>query len=200
MKKFTVPVLNIILAAGVICILAGLLLISYCSASFREQVPVVGIFSMITGSVIFYISLVWLGWASFFFAGLYLFASGLLYTFIHAKVVESDLYQLWPLFVVFCGISLLFTCIFKHKKIRGVYLTPSVILVALGFIFMLFSFHVLHFSFVSFISKWFPVILICLGAILVGVFLYQKNSNLFFPYDKDELADNTDDRDILSGE
>ena len=69
-----------------------------------------------------------------------------------------------------------------------------------GVLFLLFTFDVIHFSFVSFFSKWFPAILIFLGAMLVGIFIYQQNSKGFFPYDKDELSDSTDDSDILSGD
>ena len=193
MKKLTVPVLNLLLAAGFICILAGLLIFSYFSARFVHDFPVFSVLCMIAGAVFFYITLVWLKWASAFFAGLYLFFAGLLFTFIDFNVVESGLDLLWPLFAVFCGISLLLTCLFKHKKIRSVYGWPSALLIGLGVFFLLFSFHVFNFSLVSFISKWFPIILICFGALLVGIFVYQKNTKWFFPYDRDELADSTDD-------
>lgn len=197
MKKLTVPMLNIILAVGFLLILAGLLLISFFSSELIDDFPVLDVLIMILGAAIFYITLVWLKWASAFFAGLYLFACGLLFTFIDFNVVESGLNVLWPLFSIFGGICLILTCVFKHGKIRGVYLFPSLILVALGGIFLLFSFHVIRWSFVGFISKWFPAILIFLGAFLVGIFIYQKKLGSFFPYDKDELSDATDDRDIL---
>ena len=200
MKKLTVPALNILLAVGVFLILAGLFLISYFSSDFIDKIPVFSLSVMFFGALIFYITLVWLKWASTFFAGLYIFACGLLFTFIDFNVVESGLGLLWPLFSVFGGICLILTCIFKHRKIRGVYLFPSVILVSLGVLFLLFTFDVIHFSFVSFFSKWFPAILIFLGAMLVGIFIYQQNSKGFFPYDKDELSDSTDDSDILSGD
>ncbi|MBQ0051412.1 MAG: hypothetical protein KBT11_05040 [Treponema sp.] len=200
MKKLTVPVLNLLLAAGFVCILAGLLLISYFSASFRQQIPVSAIITMVSGAAIVYIAIALLRWASIFFAGLYIFACGLLFTFIHANVVESNLSQLWPLFVIFCGLCLLLTCLFKHRRIRSVYGMPAGIMIGMGIVFFLFSFKIITISFVSFISKWFPLILICFGAVLVGIFVYQKAFSGYFPYDKDELADITDERDILSGD
>lgn len=197
MKKFTVPVLNVILAIGFLFILAGLFLISYFSSNLIEKIPVFSILIMFLGALVFYITLVWLKWASTFFIGLYIFSCGLLFTFIDFNVVESGLNVLWPLFSVFGGICFLLTCLFKHGKIRGVYLVPSLLLVALGALFLLFSFHIIRFSFVGFFSKWFPAILIFLGAVLVGIFIYQKKSPNFFPYDKDELSGDTDDRNIL---
>lgn len=198
MKKFSVPALNIILAAGFLLILAGLFLISFFSAGLIEDFPVLDVSIMILGAAVFYIALVWIKWASAFFAGLYIFACGLLFIFIDFNVIDSGLNVLWPLFSVFGGICLFLTCIFKHGRVRGVYLWPSVILVALGGVFLLFSFHVIRWSFVGFISKWFPLILILSGAVLVGIFIYQKKLGGFFPYDTDELSDVTDDREILS--
>lgn len=198
MKKFTVPALNIILAVGFLLILAGLFLISYFASGFAVEIPVFSIATMILGAALFYITLVWLKWASTFFAGLYIFACGLLFMFIDFNVVEYGLNYLWPLFSVFGGICLILTCIFKHGKIRSVYFLPSLILIAMGGIFLLFSFRIIRLSFVGFFSKWFPFILIFFGAILVGVFIYQQKLRGFFPYDKDELFDATDDSDILA--
>lgn len=197
MKKFTVTALNLILAVGVIFILAGLFLISYFSSDVIDKIPLPGVLMMISGACIFYVTLVWIKRASAFFAGLYIFACGALFTFIDFNVVESGLDVLWPLFSIFGGICLILTCVFRHGKIRGVYLLPSLILTALGCLFLLFSFHIIHWSFVGFFSKWFPFILIFLGAILVGIFIYQRKAGGAFPYDRDELSDDTDDRDIL---
>lgn len=198
MKKLTVPALNIILAIGILLILAGLFLISFFSSGFIESFPVLDVSIMVLGAAIFYITLVWIKWASAFFAGLYIFACGLLFTFIDFNVVDSGLNVLWPLFSVFGGLCLILTCIFKHGKLRGVYFWPSLLLIGLGAFFLLFSFHIIRLSFVGFISKWFPAILIFFGAVLVGIFIYQKKLSNFFPYDKDELSDITDDRNILS--
>lgn len=197
MKKFTVPALNIILALGVLLILLGLFLISYFSSDFTGKIPLASVLIMFLGAVVFYASLVFLKRASTFFIGLYIFSCGLLFTFIDFNVVNFGLSVLWPLFSVFGGVCLVLTCLFKHGRIRGVYLIPSIILVILGAIFLLFSFHIIRFSFVSFFSKWFPVVLIFSGAVLVAIFICQKKSLGFFSYDKDELSDATDDRDIL---
>lgn len=198
MKKLTVPALNIILAIGLLLILAGLFLISYFSSGFIGRVPVSSVIMMFFGAVVFYVSLVWIKRAWTFFAGLYIFACGLLFTFIDFNVVDSGLDVLWPLFSVFGGVCLILTCLFKHGKLRGVYFLPSMILIVLGAFFLLFSFHIIRWSFVGFFSKWFPAILIFFGAVLVGIFIYQKKLGDYFPYDKDELSDDTDDSNILS--
>ena len=88
MKKITVPMLNVLLAAGVILILAGLLLISRFSAGFGAEVPSASIAVMILGAVIFYIAMTLIHWAFFFFLGLLVFLLGLCMTFVFTNVLN----------------------------------------------------------------------------------------------------------------
>ena len=200
MKKITVPMLNILLAAGVVLILAGLLLISKFSAGFGQEVPVLSIATMIFGAVIFYIAMTVVHWAVFFFLGLLVFCIGLSMTFVFTNVFPFGAEHLWPIGVILSGICLILTCIFKHQKIRGVYLFPSLLIEFLGLVFLLFSFDVIKISFSSFVAKWGPLMLILAGAALVGVFLWQRNFKEFFPYDTDELSDLTDEEKEFYGE
>ena len=191
MKKITVPVLNILLAAGVVLILAGLLLISHFSAGFG---------AVIFGAVIFYLAMTVIHWAVLFFLGLLVFCIGLCMTFVFTNVLPFGPEHLWPISLLLCGICLLLTCVFKHQKIRGVYLIPSLLIVLLGGVFLLFSFGVIKISLSSFVAKWGPLMLILAGAALVGVFLWQRNFKEFFPYDTDELSDLTDEENEFYGE
>ncbi|MBQ9207039.1 MAG: hypothetical protein IJ158_10050 [Treponema sp.] len=200
MKKITVPVLNILLAAGVVLILAGLLLISHFSAGFGAEVPTGSIILMIFGAVIFYLAMTVIHWAVLFFLGLLVFCIGLCMTFVFTNVLPFGPEHLWPISLLLCGICLLLTCVFKHQKIRGVYLIPSLLIVLLGGVFLLFSFGVIKISLSSFVAKWGPLVLILAGAALVGVFLWQRNFKEFFPYDTDELSDLTDEENEFYGE
>ncbi len=193
MKKITVPVLNILLAAGVIFILAGLLLISRFSVGFASELPSGSIATMFVGAVIFYIAMTLIHWAVFFFLGLLVFCIGLCMTFVFSGVLPFSPEHFWPIAVILCGISLMLTCIFKHRKIRGVYLFPSILIEILGLVFLLFSLDVIKISFSAFMAKWGPFVLIVAGIALVGVFFWQRNFNDFFPYDKDELSGLTDE-------
>jgi len=200
MKKITVPVLNILLATGVILVLAGLLLISKFSAGLGVELPTVSIMMMISGAVIFYLAMTFIHWAVLFFFGLLVFCMGLCTTFVFAGILSFGPESLWPIGVLLSGLCLLLTCIFKHRKVRGVYLFPTILIEILGIIFLMFSLNVIKVPFSVFISKWGPIILIVAGASLIGVFLWQRNFNDFFPYDKDELSDLTDEEKEFYGE
>ena len=200
MKKITVPVLNVLLAAGVVLILAGLLLISHFSAGVGVEVPSGSIATMILGAVIFYLAMTVIHWAILFFLGLLVFCIGLCMTFVFTNVLPFGPEHLWPIAVLLCGICLILTCVFKHQKLRGVYLFPSILIELLGVVFLLFSLNVIKISLSSFVAKWGPLMLILSGASLVGVFLWQRNFKDFFPYDKDELAGLTDEEKEFYGE
>lgn len=200
MKKITVPVLNILLAAGIVLVLSGLLLISRFSAGLGAGIPVVPVSMMVLGAAIFYVAMTLVHWAIVFFIGMLVFCIGLCMTFASAGVLMLSPRNLWPIGVLLCGVCLILTCIFKHRRIRGVYLFPSVLIEALGVIFLLFSLNIIKISFSSFMAKWGPLILIAAGASLIAVFLWQRNFNDFFPYDKDELSDSTDEEKEFYGD
>ena len=200
MKKITVPVLNLLLATGVVLIIAGLLLISRFSAGFGVALPVGSITTMIFGAVIFYVAMTLVHWAVFFFLGLLVFFMGLCMTFVFTNVLPFGPEHLWPIAVLLCGICLLLTCVFKHRKLRGVYLTPSILIELLGFFFLLFSMKVIKVPFSVFMAKWGPLLLVLAGVALVGIFFWQRNFNDFFPYDKDELSGLTDEEKEFYGE
>ena len=193
MKKITVPVLNVLLAVGVILILAGLFLISRFSTGFASEVLVVPFAIMIFGAVIFYVAMTLVHWAILFFLGLLAFCVGLCSSFVLSGILPFGTEHLWPIAVILSGICLILTCVFKHRKLRGVYLFPAALIEVLGVVFLLFSLNVIKISFSTFVSKWGPLVLIFAGAALVGVFFWQRNFNDFFPYDKDELSDLTDE-------
>ena len=132
-------------------------------------------------------------WAVLFFLGLLIFCVGLCFSFVLSGVLPLGTEHLWPIAVILSGICLILTCVFKHRKVRGVYLFPSVLIEVLGIVFLLFSLKVIKGSLSAFASKWGPLVLILAGAALIGVFFWQRNFNDFFPYDKDELSDLTDE-------
>ena len=200
MKKITVPMLNLLLAAGVVLIITGLILISRFSPGFGVSLPVVPISTMIFGALIFYVAMTLIHWALFFFLGLLVFFFGLSMTFVFTNVLPLGTEHLWPIALLLVGLCLLLTSIFKHRKLRGVYVFPAMLIEFLGFLFLLFSMNIIKVPFSVFIAKWGPLFLVLAGASLVGIFFWQRNFNDFFPYDKDELSDLTDEGKEFYGE
>ncbi len=188
MKKISVPFLNILLAVGLICFLAGVASLVRILAGVPLEYSFLNGGAIIAGAVIFYLSLAFIPVTQLLFFGMYLCLSGWLILIISLPVVPFSFGQLWPVEVILCGFCVFLTGIVKRHKVRNSYLFPSILLVVLGFFFLLFSLKIIKTSFVQFFSVWGPVLLILLGLSLVVVYLYQKNSGNKFPYEKEDQS------------
>ncbi len=193
MKRFTPSVLRLLLGIGVVLILAGMFCGFQVITEYDERLPVSSVLISISGAMMIYISLAVVGNAAVFFSGLYVFLLGSVSFFLTLKAF-SDIHfaQLWPFLMIFCSVCLLLTCIYTYKRLRSIYTFPAVLIFALGAVFFLFSFGVVNFSFVNFISKWWPLMLIICGGLLVSLFLYQQTPGNHFPYEPEDSADSTD--------
>ena len=191
MKKFTVPILNVLLAVGVVCVFMGFFLLIHPFAGVGNVAPFVNICLILVGALCFYVSLVTYRHAPLFFFGLYLCLAASLYLFVTSGILSVSWTQLWPGGVVLCGICLFLTGLFRHRKVRSAYLFPGVLLVLLGAVFLLFSFDIVTISFREFVTRSWPFFLMGVGAFLIGLFLYQHTPGNHFPYEAD--ADITDD-------
>lgn len=190
MKKFTVPILNVLLAVGVVCVFMGFFLLLHPFAGVGNVAPFVNICLILFGALCFYVSLVTYRHAPLFFFGLYLCLASSLYLFVTSGILSHGWTQLWPCGVVLCGVCLFLTGLFRHRRVRGAYLFPSVVLVLLGAFFLLFSLDVIAMSFREFVSRSWPFFLMGVGAFLIGLFLYQQTPGNHFPYEVDaDLAD-----------
>lgn len=192
MKKFTPSVLRLLLGIGVVLILAGMFCGFQVLTEFTEQLPISSVLISISGAIMIYLSLAVVGNAAVFFSGLYIFLIGCVSFFLTLQSFPNIQFRhLWPSFMVFCSICLFLTCIYKYKRLRTIYVFPAVLIFVLGAVFFLFSFGIVKFSFVNFISKWWPLMLIICGGVLVSMFLYQQTGNRF-PYEMEDSADSTD--------
>ena len=191
MRKIKVPILNILLAAGLICIFAGLFLLLHPFAAIEEVEPFIHPFVNIClicfGALCFYFALIKYHHAPLYFFGLYLCLAATLFLFVSSGVFSIGFDRLWPCGVILCGVCLFFTCLCRHHRL----FSASILLVVLGGFFLLFSLDIITISFKDFVSRWWPGFLILAGMVLVGLFLYQQNPVIPFPYEPE--ADFSDD-------
>lgn len=200
MNKISVPFLNILLAVGVISILAGVASLIRILAGVPLEYSFLNGGAIIAGAVIFYLCLAFFPVTQLLFSGMYLCLSGWLILIISLPVVPLTFAQLWPLEVSLCGLCVFLTGIVKRHKIRNAYLFPSILLFVLGFLFLLFSLKIIKTSFVQFFSVWGPVFLILLGVFIVTVYLYQKNLGNKFPYEQEDKSYVENSIDEMNGD
>ncbi len=198
MKKKSNKQNNIILAFGLFFIVAGILLLSML---FIDDDTVISSFApiylFILGAVVIYFSLVVKHNTFILFVGLNLFFSAAVIIFTNAKYVSLTLVQLWPIIAITSGVALFFCSFYNNRRMRAVYFIPAFVLICLGIVFLLFSLNVINVSFAKFISISWPVLLILSGAVMMGIYFYQKNFPDSFPYPGDD-PDIDSDNDISS--
>lgn len=189
LKKLTVPVLNLLLAFGVVCILVGIFLLVRVASNYRLELSFLTLALVFTGALLFYLSLTVYRRALLFFLGMYLCFASVANLITASGLLPFSTAQLWPLQVVLSGICLIVTGLFKNRRVTSRYLFPAILLAALGCIFMLFSLDVIPVSFASVFTRWWPVLLVGVGGFLVALFLYQQSPDSRFPYEAEDSAE-----------
>ncbi|HBP08754.1 MULTISPECIES: hypothetical protein [unclassified Treponema] len=121
--------------------------------------------------------------------GFMLVFDSIFFALLNIEFLHLNLKELWPVIVINAGLAFIVSDLFIYKKIRTVFLFPSVALFVLGIIFLLFSLHVFHISFAKFISVFWPIVLFVLGILLILVYGVQRINSEEFPYMKDDSSD-----------
>ena len=120
--------------------------------------------------------------------GFMLVFDSIFFALLNIELLHLNLKELWPVIVINAGLAFLVSDLFIYKKIRAVFLFPSVALFVLGIIF---SLHVFHISFAKFISVFWPIVLFVLGILLILVYGVQRINSEEFPYIKDDSSDDS---------
>lgn len=185
MKKLTASTLNMILALGVICVLAGVVFFARAATKLNARVESWTLAVTVAGAVVFYLSLVKFNYAVLFFAGIYSVLAGFFFMIASSGLLSPGILDLWPVSIIIAGVCVLLTGIARDRRVRARYFFPSILLSGMGIYFLLFSLDVISMGFRKWISIFWPLFPLVLGIVLVVLFLIQQNPAARFPYDKD---------------
>ena len=166
---------NILLAAGLLFIFGGILLLVYLFSrvSLGMYVFRFALFSL-SGSVLLYFALTGTKPALFTFSGLFLSCCSLLFLIADARIIPYTIKQVWPVTVVLSGLSLFPAGYVRFRKFQISYVVPGVVLAGLGFVFLCFSLNIIKISFAEFARAWWPLIFVIFGLRLVVLCVYTK--------------------------
>ncbi|MGN0730239.1 hypothetical protein [Treponema sp.] len=123
--------------------------------------------------------------------GFMLVFDSVFFALLNIEFLHLNLKELWPVIVINAGLAFLVSDLFIYRKIRTVFLFPSAALFILGVIFLLFSLHLFHISFVKFISVFWPIVLFVLGILLILVYGVQRMNGEEFPYMTDDSSEDS---------
>jgi hypothetical protein len=101
-----------------------------------------------------------------FFAS-YVLLIGFFLVLLALQVLPIPFSQSWPLLSVFAGLSLIPAGWHRFTRIHAVYLLPAILFIILGCVLLFFSLDLAPWSFRHFMLKWWPLLVVLAGFILV---------------------------------
>ncbi|HOJ99804.1 MAG TPA: DUF5668 domain-containing protein [Termitinemataceae bacterium] len=94
------------------------------------------------------------------------FQVGIIVLGLALQIIPIPFYRLWPLLSIIAGLSFIPVIRFNKRKPVAVFLVPAIAFVGIGVVLLIFSFHVVDFSFRRFLITWWPLFLLIGGLML----------------------------------
>ncbi len=177
---------NVMLACGMLLVLVGIFLLAKFLSDSAKTFHIRSFIFATVAVILLFSAFAFTESGISVYLGIFCFLSSIVFLLMDNNIVHLGLSELWPCFVISAGLAILPASIYKFKRIRSVYLFPSILLLVLGIFFLMFSLDVFKFTLVQFISSWWPMILIICGIALVVIFFVQKSNKKDFPYLEDD--------------
>ena len=149
--------INIVLIIGLFLIFVGILLLtSYFAKNPQSVLLFRGVILFLVGAILLFLELMKTkkSWLMFISVSFMLIAVVL--GMIDVGFLPLGVRNLWPIFVIIFGFTLILFSFYKFKQMKAVYLVPALVIIFFGIFFMLFSMGIIKVSFVSVASKLWP--------------------------------------------
>lgn len=170
--------LNLLLATGLICIAGGAFLLLCMFAGESLTTPIL-IPIMVLAAGVFMIFYAFTRYKTVWtvFSGYSLTASCFLIMICGSDITTHSFSQLWPTLAIICGTAFLAAGLTVHKKFMLSDVIFSLYMILMGVLFLLFSMDIITIPFSTFASRWWPLLLIAFGLLLIVVFVYKMNTD-----------------------
>ena len=177
-NKISSMKLNFILAFGLVFVIVGIFLSVGFLADTQVSLSVVrSLVTTLIGGIILYFALIKSTGSWWLCVGLFLCSTGIFILLLDVQVFSKTIETLWPLIVIFAGLSAFIAGAYKTTKIRLVFIVPAFVITFFGIVFLLFSLDVITKSFFSVAGQWWPIIIIFAGLCLVCTFFLWNKKN-----------------------
>jgi hypothetical protein len=99
----------------------------------------------------------------------------LLYLNILPYLPDIGVEKIWPIFMLLTGAAIMPYAFFKKTPAAKIAIViPSAFIIFLSIIFLLFSLKCVEGTFIDFASKWWPTLIILMGAIFIIIYFIRK--------------------------
>ncbi|MCX7656708.1 MAG: DUF5668 domain-containing protein [Treponemataceae bacterium] len=123
-------------------------------------------FFLIMGALFAYAAVQVTRKSGYLYFSAFCFQVGILVLGLALEIIPIPFYRLWPFLSIIAGLSFIPVIRFNKRKPVAVFLVPAITFVAIGLILLMFSFHVVDFSFRRFLLTWWPLFLLIGGLML----------------------------------
>ncbi|MDR2394787.1 MAG: DUF5668 domain-containing protein [Treponema sp.] len=110
-----------------------------------------------------------------FFATFFMLVGFFLFLFA-LQIIPVAFAEAWPLISVFSGLALFPAGWHRYGALQSRYVVPSIAFVILGSVLLVFSFNLVPFSFSQFMMRWWPLLVVLTGLMLVLISLGTKRN------------------------
>jgi hypothetical protein len=173
MKKKQI-VQHTLIVLGALILLTGVILLLRTTGHIEKLGSLWPVIIIVTGLFFLYIVFFHGGAPRFIFPGVFLTLIGIAYLLFNTIFPFVTLEKVWPVFMCIAGISILTYGLTKYGIARTVLLIPGISIIALSIIFLPFSFELIEKDLTVFVSIWWPLFLIIIGADMIIAFFIRK--------------------------
>ncbi|MCR4714332.1 MAG: DUF5668 domain-containing protein [Treponemataceae bacterium] len=185
---------EVMLGSGLFLIVIGIALLCFIALDINPNMLVaIPIVVMLIGALFLFLSytrkkLVWM-----YFLGYFLTSSGLFSLIFCFGTFELSMKNLWPMYVILCGLSYFVAAVQVRKRLSVSAVVPAVVLIVLGGMLLCFSLGIISVSLRYFVAHWWPIFLVLLGFALIIIYAYMQHSNKAEDSDSKVIADSDED-------
>ena len=187
------------LVGGVGLLLLGIVLMLWTGGLIPTPVALWPLGFVILGLLALYRGFVGGGRAGYVLAGMMMAQIGAVVFLTNTVMRPVGLVRVWPLFMTVTGISLfVYACKKPDRSTRISLIIPSVALIILSVIFLLFSLELVTQGFSDFVARWWPGLFVLVGAALIIAWAVQSTTGRSDRESGDE-SDHQSGNDPLEG-
>ena len=178
MKKRAAPRYpNKLLVIGTVAFVAGGALLMLNLGSFTLPVSLWPLALIAAGLVFLYLAYVRGRSARYILPGMLLTLGGLFCLFVETVLGWGALARVWPAFMLITGLSLLAWGMRLKPKARTAIIVPGLFIAALGLLLFPFSMLRQRGGLAAFVGRWWPLVLVAIGLVLVASFFSIRRPN-----------------------
>ncbi len=128
----------------------------------------------------------------FTFIGLFLCSNWLLLLLVNSHIIPYSIGELWPIMIMLSALVLIPLGFIRYGFLPISFVVSGCMLFGFGIVFLLFSLDIISMSITTFAKRWWPMIFVVFGILLICLFFYSQK------HKREEWVKNSDDYEDLS--